>query len=60
MEREPLHFHEDRWSATITELPPRRLGSLSVNRIGLRFEGEDGELERLKSVLERKMTRIGG
>lgn len=53
-------FRGDRWTASITPLPPRKLGSLNVDRVQLEITGAGEPMDTLVETLERKLIRIGG
>jgi hypothetical protein len=48
------------WSAWLEEMPPAQVGSLSVPRDRLIFEGQEGAVEAALATVRPKTMRGGG
>ena len=49
----------DGWTATLTKMEPRSVGSLRVGQVKIEFEGETDALAQLKTQFHKKTMRAG-
>ena len=49
----------DGWTATLTKLEPRRVGSLRVGQVKIEFEGEPDALAQMQQKFYKKTMRAG-
>jgi hypothetical protein len=49
----------DGWTAVLTKLEPRRVGSLRVGQVKIEFAGEMDALAQLQSRFHKKTMRAG-
>jgi hypothetical protein len=47
------------WTAVLTKLEPRRVGSLRVGQVKIEFEGEAAALAQLRTQFNKKTMRAG-
>ena len=53
------HVAGDGWTAVLTKLEPRRVGSLRVGQVKIEFEGEPDTLAQLQTQFHKKTMRAG-
>ena len=49
----------DAWTAALTKMEPRKVGSLRVGQVKIEFEGESAALDQLKVQFHKKTMRAG-
>ena len=49
----------DAWTAVLTKMEPRKVGSLRVGQVKIEFEGESAVLDQLKVQFHKKTMRAG-
>lgn len=49
----------DGWTAALTKIEPRKVGSLRVGQVKIQFEGEPDALNQLKTQFHKKTMRAG-
>ena len=49
----------DGWTAVLTKLEPRKVGSLQVGQVEIKFAGEPETLDQLKTEFHKKTMRAG-
>ena len=49
----------DGWTAVLTKLEPRRVGSLRVGQVKIEFTGEPDALAQLQTQFHKKTMRAG-
>lgn len=53
------HLVGNGWTATLTKLEPRHVGSLRVGQVKIEFAGEPETLDQLKVQFHKKTMRAG-
>ncbi len=49
----------DGWTAVLTKLEPRQVGSLRVGRVKIEFEGQPDALTHMQTQFHKKTMRAG-
>lgn len=53
------HVEGDGWTAVLTKLAPRQIGSLRVGQVKIEFEGEPDALTQMQQQFYKKTMRAG-
>lgn len=53
------HVVADGWTAALTKLEPRRVGSLRIGQVKIEFEGEPDALAQMQTQFYKKTMRAG-